>query len=87
MTERDKILRMPAIISCTGLSRSTIYRKIKEGTFPAQVHISDHCSGWRASTIERWIKDPETFRNEKDPGPAPGTTSGIVPKRPAPRLS
>ena len=87
MAEHDKILRMPAIISYTGLSRSTIYRKIKEGTFPAQVRISDHCSGWRASTIERWIKDPETFRNEEDPGPVPGATSRMVPKRPPPRLS
>ena len=65
MPERDKILRMPAIVSLTGLSRTTIYRKIKEGTFPAQLHISDHCSGWRASAIEHWIADPDSYRREK----------------------
>lgn len=61
MAEHDKILRMPAIVLRTGLSRSTIYRKIKEGTFPAQVHISDHCSGWRASAIDRWMDDPVSY--------------------------
>ena len=61
MAEHDGILRMPAIMLRTGLSRSTIYRKIKEGTFPAQVHISDHCSGWRSSAIDRWIADPVSY--------------------------
>jgi prophage regulatory protein len=65
MSERDKILRMPDIVSLTGLSRTTIYRKIKEGTFPAQLHISDHCCGWRASAIELWIADSLSYRAEK----------------------
>ena len=59
MPEPDKILRMPEVVARTGLSRSTIYRKIKEGTFPGQLRISDHCSGWRASVLERWVADLE----------------------------
>ena len=34
----------------TGLSRSTIYRKIAEGTFPAQLRISTNGAGWREPT-------------------------------------
>lgn len=67
MTERDKILRMPDLVLRTGLSRSTIYRKIKEGTFPAQLHISDHCCGWRESALERWMLDPGAYRQEREP--------------------
>ena len=32
----DRIIRLKTVLSRTGLSRSTIYRKIAEGTFPAQ---------------------------------------------------
>jgi prophage regulatory protein len=45
-----------------GLSRSTIYRKIAEGTFPAQLKISTNGAGWRESDINRWIADPAGWR-------------------------
>jgi prophage regulatory protein len=34
MREPDRIIRLKTVLSRTGLSRSTIYRKITEGTFP-----------------------------------------------------
>ena len=51
----DKILRMRSVLERTGLSRSTIYRKVQEGTFPPKVKLSEHCCGWRESEINRWI--------------------------------
>jgi len=36
MREPDRIIRLKTVLSRTGLSRSTIYRKIAEGTFPAR---------------------------------------------------
>src|SRR3546814_9541187 len=36
----DKIIRLQTVRDRTGLSRSTIYRKIAEGTFPRQIKIS-----------------------------------------------
>ena len=33
----DKILRMRTVLERTGLSRSTVYRKVQEGTFPPKV--------------------------------------------------
>jgi prophage regulatory protein len=42
MHEPDRIIRLKTVLSRTGLSRSTIYRKIAEGTFPAQLKISTH---------------------------------------------
>lgn len=75
MPEPDKILRMRTILQRTGLSRSTIYRKMKEGTFPNQVRISEHCSGWRESAISRWIADPVSY-TEKKPEFLPPSHSG-----------
>ena len=37
MRQPDRIIRMKTVLARTGLSRSTIYRKIKEGTFPPQM--------------------------------------------------
>jgi predicted DNA-binding transcriptional regulator AlpA len=39
------------VLARTGLSRSTIYRKIAEGTFPAQLKISTNGTGWHESEI------------------------------------
>ena len=46
------------------LPRSTVYRKIAEGTFPSQVKISVHGAGWRESAINLWIADPVGYREE-----------------------
>jgi prophage regulatory protein len=64
MPEPDKILRMRTVLQRTGLSRSTIYRKMKDGTFPNQVHISEHCCGWRESAINRWIAEPASYKED-----------------------
>ena len=64
MPEPDKILRMRTVLLRTGLSRSTIYRKMKDGTFPIQVRLSENCCGWRESAINRWIADPASYTEE-----------------------
>lgn len=58
MREPDRIIRLKTVLARAGLSRSTLYRKIAEGTFPAQLRISLHGAGWRESDIDRWVDDP-----------------------------
>ena len=62
MRQPDRIIRFETVRARTGLSRSTIYRKIAEGTFPAQLKISTNGAGWRESDINRWIADPAGWR-------------------------
>lgn len=64
MTEPDRIIRLTTVLDRTGLSRSTIYRKIAEGTFPAQLRISVHGAGWRESEIREWVENPMGWRSE-----------------------
>ena len=64
MPEPDRIIRLTTVLARTGLSRSTIYRKIAVGTFPAQIRISVHGAGWRESEINRWVADPVGWRCE-----------------------
>lgn len=62
MLASDRIIRLKTVLARTGLSRSTIYRKIAEGTFPAQLKISTNGAGWKESDINRWIADPAGWR-------------------------
>lgn len=65
MPEPDRILRIRTVLERTGLSRSTLYRKMRDGTFPNQVQLSEHCCGWRESAVNRWMADPMSYREEK----------------------
>ena len=62
MTIPDRIIRLRTVLESTGLSRSTVYRKITEGTFPPQIKLGVHGAGWRESEINRWIADPVVYR-------------------------
>ena len=63
----SRILRLRMVLERTGLTRSTLYRKIERGTFPKQVQISERCVGWRESEIDDWLRNPIYYlrRTEK----------------------
>jgi len=67
MSASDRIIRLKTVLARTALSRSTIYRKIAEGTFPPQIRISVNGAGWRESDIDRWIADPAGWRATNEP--------------------
>ncbi|OYX65166.1 MAG: DNA-binding protein [Sphingomonadales bacterium 32-64-17] len=61
MSNKERIIRLKTVLTRTGLSRSTLYRKIAEGSFPRQVPISVHGTGWHESSVDRWIADPQGY--------------------------
>lgn len=50
-----KILRASAVMSRTGLSRTTIWRRVRAGTFPAPIELGANSIGWREDQIADWI--------------------------------
>jgi prophage regulatory protein len=50
-----RLVRLPAVIEAVGLSRASIYAKIRAGDFPRPVKLGVRAVGWRADAIERWI--------------------------------
>lgn len=72
MSNAERIIRLDTVRTRTGLSRSTIYRKMADGTFPAQLKISVHGAGWHESAINRWIADPAGYRADNDNPPLQG---------------
>jgi len=49
------ILRLPAVKASTGLSRSTIYLRIAQGTFPKPVSLGARAVGWIEAEVQQWL--------------------------------
>ena len=55
---KDSLIRLPAVKRRTGLSRTTIYRKIGKGAFPEPTPISEGLVAWYESDIDAWVANP-----------------------------
>ncbi len=54
MTDK-RIWRLPEVMAHTGLSRSTIYDKMKNGEFPLSINLGPRAVGWIAEEVLDWI--------------------------------
>ena len=52
---QQKLLRLPQVKSITGLSKSTIYARISDGTFPKQIPLGPRLVVWVEADIQKWI--------------------------------
>ena len=50
------ILRLPDVKRSTGLSRSTIYLRIAQGTFPKPVSLGGRVVGWLEAEVQQWLR-------------------------------
>ncbi len=50
-----QMLRAPEVMARTGLSRVTIWRRVRAGTFPAPTELGENSIGWPASVITEWL--------------------------------
>ena len=55
----DRLLRLPDVVRCTGLSRSSIYALQGQGKFPKSVKLSLRAVAWPQQQIQRWIEGRE----------------------------
>ena len=51
----DRLLRLSEVAARTGLGRTTIYRKMREGSFPEPLRIGARAVRWPESEIEDWV--------------------------------
>jgi prophage regulatory protein len=51
----DRFFRIDAVVTHTGLNRSTLYRRIENGAFPRHIEISTRCAGRHEPTIAEWL--------------------------------
>jgi prophage regulatory protein len=61
--ESLSILRRKQVEDRTGLSRSTIYLRIQEGTFPRPVNLGARAVGWLENEIDAWLNSRIEIRD------------------------
>ena len=65
-----RFIRLPQVLEMTGLSTSTIYRWMTDGTFPKQIQLGSRSVVWNERDFIDWMN--EQISNDKtgiDRGP------------------
>ena len=71
-------LRQPQVLLFIPFSKSTLWRRVEAGSFPAPVKLSSKVTAWRAEDLRVWIAAQTETIEPWRPAPAPAS----VPVRP-----
>ncbi len=55
MAEPTQLIDLHTIISRTGMSRMTLYRRMKTGEFPKPIKLGERINRWKEADLEAWI--------------------------------
>ena len=55
----DRILDPKELLERIPLDRSTVWRMVQEGRFPAPIRLTPFRIGWRWSAVLAWLNDRE----------------------------
>ena len=66
-----RMLRVPEVMKLTGLSRTTLWRRVRTGTFPPPTELGENSIGWPESEIAGWLAERphRTYGVETAPAP------------------
>jgi prophage regulatory protein len=51
-----RLLRLSEVLHLTALSRSSIYRLMEAGSFPASINLSARSVAWVEEEVQEWIQ-------------------------------
>lgn len=81
-TPQKRLIRLPEVLSRTGYGRTSIYRKMEDGTFPRSLKLgappTDPCKfdsravAWIEDEVEQWIESRIEERNSGSTDVPPG---------------
>ena len=55
-SEAPRVLRVADVSKRVGLCRSSVWRMVKEGDFPAPRRLSSRAVGWLEGEIDDWVR-------------------------------
>ena len=82
-----EIVRIDEVIKMVGLSRTSIWRRIKDHDFPAPVLLGGpktRAVGWRRADIEKWIANRQSVESKKRRGNLRGMARASVKRHKTP---
>jgi prophage regulatory protein len=50
----SRLVRLRELVNIVGLSRSSIYRLVSNGTFPQPIKLSERATAWRMADVRAW---------------------------------
>jgi prophage regulatory protein len=59
---RNKVMRVRQVQGQTGLSNATLYRRIREGSFPKPFSLGGRSVGWLEEEVVGWISKNAALR-------------------------
>lgn len=59
-----RIIKLAEVIRITGLSRSSIYRKLNDNSFPVPVPLGHKAVGWVEDEVHQWILERIALRDD-----------------------
>ena len=64
--ERKKFLRLIQVKETTGLSRTTIYRKIAAHEFPRPIRLGSRAVAWVEADVIQWMNECEQLSRDSE---------------------
>ena len=55
-TQETRILRLPEVMRLTGLGKTTIHCRYRNGTFPRPLRLGPNSIGWPREEILEWLE-------------------------------
>ena len=56
-TTAPRFLRLPEVLQITGMSKTFIYDRINDGTFPRQIQLGFRTVVWNEQEVTKWMED------------------------------
>lgn len=58
-----RLLRLREVLALTGISRSEIYRRMANRTFPQAVKLGERIVAWSAAEVADWVEQQLAARS------------------------
>jgi prophage regulatory protein len=53
----NRLLNISAVVEMCGISRSQVYKRVADGTFPQPVKLSSTLNLWSFNELQQWVAD------------------------------
>ena len=56
VADGHRLIRLPAVLDITGLTRSALYRHEIAGSFPSAIRIAPRAKAYRLDEVKSWVE-------------------------------
>jgi prophage regulatory protein len=74
-SKHELILKKPSVLNMVGMSAPTLWRRVKDKSFPQPISLGGRSVGWLQSEVNEWIKTRVDLRNQSAVASAKGVQS------------